>query len=164
MSANLLRTKTGRAWRAIRANETVAEALGIGVSRYKLLAFVITSAMTAEAGALFGYYRGFVGSEAFSILLAIQYAAMIIIGGMGSLLGAVLGAIFVTTLPYLIEHLLFLLPNTAGAENALFAVNYAAFGAVMIVFLIVEPGGLVGVLRRVGESRRSRRPAAATPR
>jgi branched-chain amino acid transport system permease protein len=162
MSANLLRTKTGRAWRAIRANETVAEALGIGVSRYKLLAFVITSAMTAEAGALFGYYRGFVGSEAFSILLAIQYAAMIIIGGMGSLLGAVLGAIFVTTLPYLIEYLLFLLPNMAGAENALFAVNYAAFGAAMIVFLVVEPGGLAGVLRRVGERRRSRRPVAGT--
>jgi branched-chain amino acid transport system permease protein len=156
ISENLLRTKTGRAWRAIRVNETAAEALGIGVARYKLLAFVITSSMTAIAGALFGYYRGFVGSEAFSIFLAIQYAAMVIIGGMGSLYGAVLGAIFVTVLPYLIEYLLFLLPGTAGAENTVFAVNYAAFGIVMIIFLVIEPGGLVGVGRRIVARYRSR--------
>ena len=161
ISENLLRSKTGRAWRAIRANETVAEALGIGVARYKLLAFVITSSMTAVAGALFGYFRGFVGSEAFTIFLAIQYAAMVIIGGMGSLYGAVLGAIFITVLPYLIEYLLFLLPGTAGAENTVFAVNYAAFGIVMIVFLVFEPGGLVGVGRRIIVRFRLRYPASA---
>ncbi len=147
-SWNLLRTKTGRAWRAIRVNETVAEALGVGVARYKLAAFVITSAMTAVAGALFGYYRGFVGSEAFTIFVAIQYAAMIIIGGMGSLAGAILGAVFVTALPYLIEYLLFLLPNADKAANSLFAANYAAFGVVMIVFLIYEPGGMMALWRR----------------
>ena len=86
--------------RAIRANETVAEALGIGVAGYKLLAFVISSALTAVAGALFAYYRGFVSVEVFSLFLTIQYVAMIIIGGMGSLLGAMLGAVFVTLFPY----------------------------------------------------------------
>src|SRR5262249_5468731 len=60
----LLRARTGRAWRAIRAHETVAEALGIGIAGYKLLAFVISSAVTAVAGALFAYYRGFVSVEA----------------------------------------------------------------------------------------------------
>ena len=89
--------------RAIRAHETVAEALGIGVAAHKLLAFVISSAMTAVAGALFAYYRGFVSVEAFSLFLSIQYVAMIIIGGMGSLLGAILGAVFVTLFPYVIE-------------------------------------------------------------
>ena len=59
--------------------------------------------MTAVAGALFAYYRGFVSAEAFSLFLTIQYVAMIIIGGMGSMLGAVLGAVFVTLFPYLIE-------------------------------------------------------------
>ena len=70
---NLLRARTGRAWRAIRSHETVAEALGIGIAGYKLLAFVISSAITAVAGALFAYYRGFVSVEAFSLFLTIQY-------------------------------------------------------------------------------------------
>jgi len=69
---NLLRARTGRAWRAIRAQETVAEALGIGIAGYKLLAFVISSAVTALAGALFAYYRGFVSVEAFSLFLIFE--------------------------------------------------------------------------------------------
>jgi branched-chain amino acid transport system permease protein len=146
---NLLRSKTGRAWAAIRAKETVAEALGIGVAAHKLLAFVISSALTAVAGALFAYYRGFVSVEAFSLFLSIQYVAMIIIGGMGSLLGAVLGAIFVILFPYIIEAALRALPGAQRYAGMLFAVNYAAFGAVMILFLVFEPLGLVGIWRRV---------------
>ena len=108
---NLLRTRIGRAWRAIHAHETVAEALGINVAAYKLLAFVISSAIAAVAGALFAYYRSFVSVEAFSLFLTIQYVAMVIIGGMGSLLGAILGAFFVTLFPYVIEGVLLKLPN-----------------------------------------------------
>ncbi len=147
--ANLLRSRTGRAWRAIRAHETVAEALGIGIAGYKLLAFVISSALASLAGALFAYYRGFVSVEAFSLFLSIQYVAMIIIGGMGSLLGALLGALFVTLLPYLIEALLMRLPNAQGYAGSLFAIDYSAFGAVMILFLVFEPLGLVGIWRRL---------------
>ena len=146
---NLLRARTGRAWRAIRAHETVAEALGIGIAGYKLLAFVISSTITAVAGALFAYYRGFVSVEAFSLFLTIQYLAMVIIGGMGSLLGALLGAAFVTIFPYLIEAGLLTLPGAQGYASLLFAVNYAAFGFVMILFLIFEPLGLVGIWHRI---------------
>jgi len=146
---NLLRARTGRAWRAIRAHETVAEALGIGIAGYKLLAFVISSAVTAVAGALFAYYRGFVSVEAFSLFLTIQYLAMVIIGGMGSLLGALLGATFVTIFPYIIEIVLLALPGAQRYASLLFAVNYAAFGLVMILFLIFEPLGLVGIWRRI---------------
>jgi branched-chain amino acid transport system permease protein len=146
---NLLRSRTGRAWRAIRAHETVAEALGIYVPAYKLLAFVISSAMAAVAGALFAYYRHFVSVEAFSLFLSIQYVAMIIVGGMGSLLGALLGAVFVTLFPYLIEAALQKLPGAQSYAGVLFAVNYAAFGAVMILFLVFEPLGLVGIWHRV---------------
>jgi len=146
---NLLRSRTGRAWRAIRMHETVAEALGIGVAAHKLLAFVISSSMAAVAGALFAYYRGFVSVEAFSLFLSIQYVAMIIVGGMGSLLGAVLGAVFVTLFPYAIEAALMQLPNAQAYAGVLFAVNYAAFGVVMILFLLFEPLGLVGIWRRL---------------
>lgn len=146
---NLMRSRSGRAWRAIHSNETVAEALGIGIARYKLLAFVLTSAITAVAGALFAYYRGFVSIEAFSLYLTITYVAMIIIGGMGSLLGALLGALFVTLFPYLIEGLMNSLPGADGLAGSVFAVNYAAFGIVMVLFLVFEPQGLVGIWRRV---------------
>jgi branched-chain amino acid transport system permease protein len=146
---NLLRARSGRAWRAIRAHETVAEALGIGIAAYKLLAFVISSAITAVAGALFAYYRGFVSVEAFSLFLTIQYLAMVIIGGIGSLLGALLGAAFVTVLPYLIEAALLSLPGAQGYAGVLFAINYSAFGVVMILFLVLEPLGLVGIWHRI---------------
>lgn len=149
LAANILRSHTGRAWRAVHANETVAGALGINVAAAKLGAFVITSSMTAVAGGLFAYHRGFVSVEAFSLYLSIQYIAMIIIGGMGSLLGAVLGAIFVTLFPYAIEALVGMLPGSQRYAGSLFAVNYAAFGVVMILFLIFEPLGLVGIWRRL---------------
>jgi len=146
---NLLRGRSGRAWRAIHTRETVAEALGINIAGYKLLAFVISSSMTSVAGCLFAYYRGFVSVEAFDLFLSIQYVAMIIIGGMGSLLGALLGAAFVTVFPYVIESLLNLLPNVQRLAGDIFAVNYAAFGVVMILFLLLEPLGLVGIWQRV---------------
>lgn len=149
ISLNLLRGRTGRAWGAIRSHETIAEALGIHVASYKLLAFVISSSMTAVAGALFAYYRGFVSVEAFSLFLSIQYVAMIIVGGMGSLLGAILGAIFVTLLPYTIEYGVGLLPGAQRYAGMLAAFNYAAFGVVMILFLVFEPQGLVGIWRRI---------------
>jgi branched-chain amino acid transport system permease protein len=145
---NLLRTRTGRAWRAIHGREAVAEALGISVPRAKLSAFVISSTLTALAGCLFAYYRGFVSAEAFSLYLTIQYVAMIIIGGMGSLLGAVLGTVFVVLFPYAIDFAMAALRLSDRLSSVVFAVNYAAFGVVMLAFLVFEPLGLVGLWRR----------------
>jgi branched-chain amino acid transport system permease protein len=146
---NLLRTRTGRAWRAIHGREAVAEALGISVHRAKLSAFVISSTLTALAGCLFAYYRGFVSAEAFSLYLTIQYVAMIIIGGMGSLLGAVLGTVFVVIFPYAIDATMAALRLSDRFSSVIFAINYSAFGLVMIAFLVFEPQGLVGLWRRV---------------
>jgi len=146
---NLLRSRTGRAWAAIHDREVVAEALGISVHWYKLLAFVLSSAMTAVAGALFAYYRGFVSVEAFDLFLTIEYVAMVIIGGMASILGAVLGAVFVVLFPYVIEWAVDFLAVPTRFANLIFAVNYAAFGVIMILFLLFEPDGLVGIWRRV---------------
>lgn len=147
-SLNLLRARTGRAWRAIHGREAVAGALGISVHRAKLSAFVVSSTLTAMAGCLFAYYRGFVSAEAFSLFLAIQYVAMIIVGGMGSLLGAVLGAAFVVLFPYAIEWAMKATALADRLSSLIFAVNYASFGLVMILFLAFEPQGLVGIWRR----------------
>jgi branched-chain amino acid transport system permease protein len=149
LSLNLLRSRTGRAWRAIRGREAVAGALGISVHGAKLSAFVVSSSLTAVAGCLFAYYRGFVSAEAFSLFLTIQYVAMVIIGGMGSLLGALLGALFVVLFPYAIEALMKATPLGGALSSLIFAVNYAAFGLVMILFLVFEPQGLVGIWRRM---------------
>jgi branched-chain amino acid transport system permease protein len=146
---NLLRARTGRAWRAIHGREAVAEALGISVQRAKLSAFVVSSTLTAVAGCLFAYYRGFVSAEAFSLYLTIQYVAMIIIGGMGSLLGALLGTVFVVLFPYVIDAGMRLFGLADRFSSVVFAIDYAAFGLVMILFLVFEPQGLVGLWRRV---------------
>ena len=146
-SLNLLRSRVGRAWRALREREVVAGALGIDVVRGKLSVFVVSSVMTALAGALFAYFRSFVSVDAFDLYLGIQYVAMVIIGGMGSILGAILGAAFVVLFPYAIEAAATLLPQRFATQ--VFALDYAAFGAVIILFLLFEPQGLVGLLRRV---------------
>ena len=147
VSINLQRSRTGRAWRALRERDVVAAALGIDVRRFKLLAFVVSATITSIAGALFAYYRNFVSIDAFSLYLTVQYVAMIIIGGMGSITGALLGAAFVILFPYAIEAAATLLPARFG--NVLFALDYAAFGMVMILFLLLEPAGLIGIWQRI---------------
>ena len=149
MSLNWLRSRTGRAWRALHGREAAAAAMGIDVGRMKLLAFVTSSVLTAMLGCLIAYYRGFVSGEAFSLYVSIQYVAMVIIGGMGSIAGAVMGAVFVTLFPYGIEWAVARLPGAQGMSNAIFAVNQAAFGVVMLLFLVFEPQGLAGIWSRV---------------
>ena len=146
---NLLRSRTGRAFMAIRDHDVAAEALGVPVRRYKLIAFVISSVLTSLAGSLSAYYLGFVSIETFTIYLTIEYVAMIIIGGAGSLLGAVMGAAFVVTFPYLIEAALRILPMPGSVADDKFAINYAMFGLIMILFLVFEPLGLVEIWRRI---------------
>jgi branched-chain amino acid transport system permease protein len=158
ISVNLRRTRTGRAWRALRERDVVASALGINVTRFKLMAFVISASMTATAGALFAYFRNFVSIDAFSLYLTVQYVAMIIIGGMGSLAGAILGAGFVVLFPYVIEAAAAYLPARFG--NMVFALDYAAFGVVMILFLLLEPEGLLGLWHRLKNSFAARQSGA----
>ena len=149
LSINLVRSRTGRAWMAIRARDVAAEAFGINVAFYKVLAFVVSSSITSTAGCLFAYYHGFVSVEAFSLLMTIEYVAMIIIGGLGSILGAVFGTIFIVLLPYLIDEAADTFTVPARLSTYLFAVKYASFGLIMIIFLVLEPRGLVGIWKRI---------------
>jgi len=148
-SVNLVRSRSGRAWVAIRDREVVAEAIGVKVPFYKLSAFVTGAVMTSISGCLFAYYRGFVSVEAYSLFLTIQYVAMIIIGGLGTILGAVLGTIFVVLLPYAIDGVGRALEVPDRLTTYMFAIQYASFGLVMIIFLVVEPGGLVAIWNRI---------------
>lgn len=148
-SINLIRSKTGRAWIAIRTRNVVAEAIGINVAHYKLAAFVFSSMLTSIGGCLFAYYHGFVSVEAFSLFMTIEYIAMICIGGLGSILGAVMGTIFIVLLPYLIDTLVDLFAIPTRLTTYLFAVKYASFGLIMIIFLVLEPAGLVAIWHRI---------------
>ena len=146
---NLLRSKTGRAWMAIRARDVVAEAFGVKVARYKLIAFVVSSVLTSISGCLFAYYRGFVSVEAFSLFMTMEYIAMICIGGLGSILGTVMVTIFIVLLPYLIDAAIDLLSVPIRLSTYMFPIKYGSFGLVMIIFLVLEPKGLVGIWRHV---------------
>ena len=145
---NLQRSRAGRAWMAIRDRDVAAASVGIHVARYKLSAFVWSSVITALAGTLFAYQRGFVSVEAFGFFVAVEYIAMIIIGGLGSALGAVLGATLVTLLPYAIDAAVATL-SPGAADYYIFPAKFGAFGLLMALFLIFEPLGLVGIWRRV---------------
>jgi branched-chain amino acid transport system permease protein len=145
---NLQRSRVGRAWMAIRDRDVAAASVGINVARYKLAAFVWSSAVTALAGTLFAYQRGFVSLEAFGFFVAVEYIAMIIIGGLGTALGAVLGAALVTLLPYGIDAFVASV-SPGAADYYIFPAKFGAFGLMMALFLIFEPLGLVGIWRRI---------------
>jgi branched-chain amino acid transport system permease protein len=146
---NLNRSHVGRAWLVIRERDLAAAALGIHVSFYKMMAFVISTAMTTFAGALLAYYTGFVSAEAFTFLVTIEYIAMILIGGLGSVLGSLLGALFVTMLPFLVERTVEQLPFSTTFKTHMFAVQSGLFAVLMLGFLMFEPLGLAPIWGRI---------------
>ena len=146
---NILRSRTGRAWIAIRDRDISAEALGIDVFKFKLSAFIISSSIASFAGALLAYYTKSVSSDTFTFDIAVAYLAMIIIGGMGSPLGAVLGAFFVTFLPYIVEAGFDFVPVAWKGGGALFGYQLGSVGLCILVFVVFEPRGLVEIWRRV---------------
>lgn len=146
---NWMRTRPGRAWMAIRDRDIAAEALGINLARYKLLAFVVSSTLASISGSLMAYYSNVVTVEAFTLDLAVVYIAMIIVGGMGSILGALMGAAFITLLPYGIDAVFEFLPRPWRFGSTVFGVQVGAVGLFIILFLLFEPKGLAELWRRV---------------
>ncbi len=149
VAINLLRTQPGRAWMALRDRDIAAEALGIHVAYYKLLAFMVSSGLTALAGALIAYFSNVVTSDEYTLELAVSYLAMIIVGGLGSVLGSVLGAAFITLLPHLIDKAFAVLPRPSFIGTQVFSLQIAVLGIVILLFLVFEPRGLVEIWRRI---------------
>jgi branched-chain amino acid transport system permease protein len=144
---NLVRSRVGRAFIAIRDRDVAAEIIGVDVFKYKLLAFAISSFYAGVAGALWTYYLKIANYEHFTLAVSIQYLAMIIIGGLGSVLGSVFGAMFITllpiVLPYVVEGIAGLFGFTyASIADFLANLRLIIFGGLIILFLAIEPAGL----------------------
>ncbi|MDR0259900.1 MAG: branched-chain amino acid ABC transporter permease [Comamonas sp.] len=148
-AANLFRTHIGRAFIAIRDRDISAEVLGIPLLRYKLLSFGLSSFYAGVAGGLWAYFFRVVTPESFPLLMSIFFLAAIIVGGMGSILGGILGAVFMTMVPELLKLIVDLLPG--GSEYTVFLspVRTMVFGLLIIAFLVFEPLGLAEMWRRV---------------
>lgn len=147
-AANLLRTRDGRAFVAVRDHYLSAEVMGINLTRYKVLAFGISTFYAGVAGALYAHYVSFISSESINILLSIQFFGMIIIGGLGSVMGSLMGAAFMVLMPEALEGIVHLLKTTTwgnipGIVNGLNFAKEAAIGLSIVLFLIFEPQGLV---------------------
>ncbi|MGI9615224.1 MAG: branched-chain amino acid ABC transporter permease [Acidimicrobiales bacterium] len=150
---NLIRTRLGRAFQAVRDRDAAAEVIGVRLARTKVLSFAVSSSLAAMAGALYGSYQRFVNPEEFGLFLSIEYVAMIVIGGIATIYGPVLGALFITTVPFLIEAWSDRIPGVATEPGesgiTVFALNQALFGLLIIGFLILEPRGLAALWTRV---------------
>ncbi len=138
---NLMRSSTGRAFVAIRDSEVSAQSMGVHLARYKTISFALSAAFTGVAGALYAHYLKFISPEQFGLLQSIELLLLIVVGGLGSVHGAFLGAIFVISMPQLIVLGKDFLPPAIGMAPGLQGV---VFGVVLIAFVLFEPLGIYG--------------------
>jgi len=142
---NILRSPTGRAMIAIRDSEVAAQAMGISMAKYKTTAFAISAFFTGVAGSLYAHKLTFINPESFTIFVSIEFLAMIIVGGLGSIHGAVFGAAFIIFLPQLIIMTKDYMPKYLADQTGLDPVLY---GLMIILFILFEPLGIYGRWRK----------------
>jgi len=158
IAVNIMRSGFGRAFMAIRDNDRAAEGMGIQLFRYKLLSFWISSFYAGFAGALFAYYMLSISAEPFNLTLSIEYLAMVIIGGLGSIPGAIYGAVFITLLNEVLRWLAeaaMHMGSIKGIALTIAPLREFVFGLAIVLFIIFEPKGLAEVWRIVRSSFRS---------
>jgi branched-chain amino acid transport system permease protein len=147
---NLVRSRVGRAFVAIRDRDLAAEIIGINLFRYKLTAFAISSFYAGIAGALWVSFIRIVTPEHFPFHLSIQYLAMVIVGGLGSVLGSIFGAIFMTLVPEILNVVAGGLKDVFPRAELLFIpMKEVLFGTLIVLFLVFEPLGLAELWRRI---------------
>lgn len=143
--SNLHRSWVGRAFMAVRDSDIAAEMMGISLLKAKMMAFALSSFFGGVAGAMLGYYLQFINPDNFNLHMSVAYIAMIIVGGMGTVLGSVLGAVFMTFLPEVLRvsvHWLSDLMPALDVQSKGAFVEGAVYGLVIIFFLMVKPLGL----------------------
>lgn len=144
---NFRRSYIGRALVAIRDNDIAARTMGINLVRFKLLAFLVSAALTGLAGALMGMYLSFISVESYPFLLSIEALAIIIVGGLGSVLGAVLGTVFIVTLPDIFNVAMSLMGGRLSEllTTSAHEIKSVLYGLAIIGFLRFDPRGLRGI-------------------
>lgn len=145
----LLRSHVGRAWEVIRERDRTAAMLGIDVRRYEMYAWLTSGAMVAVVGCLQAYYLSAVSPDFFTLNVAIQFFAMIVIGGRGSPIGSVIGAVVLITIPYEMQAIV----SRVGSSNAVSALSdyeQIVYGALLVLFLFLAPDGLAGRIGALG--------------
>ncbi|HXF82336.1 MAG TPA: branched-chain amino acid ABC transporter permease [bacterium] len=149
-AANLARTRVGLALMAVRDRDYAAQVMGINLLAYKTLAFGLAAGYAGVAGSLWAHYNRLISPEHFTIVTSIDYVAMVVMGGLGSIWGPHLGAAFVTALSQGLKivtpAVVTVLPGFATAATPL---REIAFGAILIALLIWEPGGLAQLARKL---------------
>jgi branched-chain amino acid transport system permease protein len=154
LATNLMRTRDGRALIAVRDHYLSAEVMGVNLTKYRILSFGISSFFAGVGGALYAHYLQYVSVEGFDILLSIQFLGMVIIGGLGSIMGSLMGTVFMVLLPEVMTWVVDLLRSTDWGNipaivNGLTFLKQAAIGLAIVLFLIFEPDGLAHRWRQV---------------
>jgi branched-chain amino acid transport system permease protein len=139
--ANLLRSATGRAFISVRDSELSAGCLGVHVASVKVQAFALSAALTGLAGALMAQHLQYLSPETFDVTESLRLLLMIVVGGLGTLLGPILGAAFIMVLPLVIRQLRNLLPPSMADQPG---IEPLVFGVIIVLFILFEPGGLAG--------------------
>jgi branched-chain amino acid transport system permease protein len=156
---NILRSRPGRALQTLRDSEVAAAVMGVNVQGYKARIFLVSSMYAGLAGVMYALSIGSIAPESFGLELSILYLAMIVLGGLGSVNGAVLGAIFVSALPLVFQRYADIIPFVGGQDGGGLAAGEAArflFGAAIVLVILFEPAGLAGIANRITGRGRAR--------
>jgi branched-chain amino acid transport system permease protein len=153
LAKNLTRSAVGRAFAAVRDRDIAAEVMGVSLTRHKVIAFTVSSFYAGIAGAMLSTVTGFIEPSSYDLLLSVQFLAMILIGGVATIAGSLLGAAFVVLLPRLVEEFPRFIPFITGQSTGGFLTTFQLqtilYGALIVVFLIAEPRGLYGLWVRI---------------
>jgi branched-chain amino acid transport system permease protein len=157
--ANLMRSRVGRTWRAVRDQEVAAELAGINLGTWRVLAFLVSAAAAGLAGAVLALVVRLTAPTAFTIVLSLSLLTAIVIGGLGSLFGALIGSALLVFLPRVLRDAGESLDMDAAQAAE---ISYVVYGVILVLVMLFAPAGLVGSIRLAWMKQRARRAGART--